>query len=344
MCFIPAIPGITAAEEEVSFVRLSALPFQARRRYSLEHNDTAVKNKKNFITAILCVCLFFSTVATLISCCFNANLINEQYYRDSIITPEYIAKIHKIAEENLEFIYLSYELDEGIFNHVFTDEELYDYSQWYCDFFFEKVYNPEIEMGRTEYPPENFAPHIRAYYDEKGYEYTDSAVNSLAKDCARAVRQAINALKQESVLNPMSALFNSKFSILFAQPTTMYLLFAIDALLILLCIVTGYSPIRKKLYFSACSIFCGTMLLAVPVATLKVFDLPSRLALAESSFKAFFEGLLYTITNALYSVLSIAAVVAIVITVIAIILSSTLALKKKSEQEEQTQQQESAEI
>ncbi len=281
-----------------------------------------------FITVFLSICLFLSTIATLLSCCFNAYLIDEQYYRDSIITPEYVAKIHEMAEINLDYIYLIYELDEDIFDNVFTDEELYDYSQWYCDFFFEKIYNPEIEMGRTEYPPENFAPHIRAYYDEKGLEYTDDAVNSLAKDCARAVRQAINALRQKSVLEPMTALFTSKLSLVFASPTVMYMLFAIDALLVVLCFITGYKPLRSKFYFSSCGIFCGTMLLFIPTAILRFFDLPSKLALAESSFKAFFEGLLYTITNALYSVLSVAAIIAAVIMLAAVIASSTLALKK----------------
>lgn len=294
----------------------------------LINNETS-KPKKSFITVLLSICLFFSTVATLISCCFNGNLINEQYYRDSIITPEYIAKIRKMAEANLDFIYLSYELDDGIFHHVLTDEELYEYSQWYCDFFFEKVYNPEIEMGRTEYPLENFVPHIKAYYDEKGYEYTDEAIQSLAKDCARAVRQAINALRQQSVLEPATVLFTSKFSRIFASQTVMYTLFAIDLILFLLCIVTGYSPLRKKIYFACCGIFCGTMLLFVPSAIIKFFDLSSKLSLSESSFKAFFEGLLHTFTNALFSVLSVAAIIASVIMLAAIIASSTLALKTK---------------
>lgn len=290
--------------------------------------------------AVLCVTLCFSVIFSFFSG-ISSLFLDENRYVEQVVNESYIASIEEILLDRLEADSLYYDIPfEYIINSVKTDQlktlsEKYVYDLVValksggefpyitCD---RSIMRAEIDRYLTD------NPDIGMYYEEE-------TIIELTEGFSATVDNTLNSFFDKSIVTNTARKLYSNNKLHFIS-NSFYWIIAIGGVSAVLILIIGFKNIRAAFYKVSASVWCGSVLLFIPVKILHSEDIISGLILEKGPFKTLIEGIYRILMDYSVKWSAIYLIISSVLLLASIILLIFIKEKKATEEANQTESNE----
>ncbi len=277
---------------------------------------------------ILCILIFLATVAAGLSYLCGI-FTDENLYAQRVVNEKYVDQLETILIDRLESDSLYYDVPIEYIKGGVNREELTALSKEYVTALVRSFKNGTT-LPKAAYDSKFFEDQIRKYladYPEIGQFYEEETVLEIADEFTLTVDNTLNTFINIGLIEKMArTAYSNKYVTLLSN--SIYLIIGMGLICAGLFILLCRKPLLWCAYRIFGSVWCGSVVIAIPAYLIYKNDFLSKLILEEGPFKTLLGGIYSLIMDSWISFATILFAVASVLLFAFIIV---LSIKKNKE-------------
>lgn len=279
----------------------------------MQNKFNCLLNFKKILTAFIGTLVVIAFVITVLSGILHFRLLNEHFYMEHIVDDEYLDSVKGYAAEDIKQEAVFYGIDAQSLINCIDDDKIKELSIQYIEGLY-LFFDGTAELPEVYYPDEDFFTVINEHYTALG-DINEEEDRKIARVMAGRVENNINSMSNLSIV---TSIFKSSLAGIVRNFTkSFWLIFGVSIALLFF-----YGYLVRTSILDWIRKILGILMLScvftfVPILSVKVFDLPSKLIIMDSPLKTLIDSLVYkTVDDTFWLLLIFSIAVFIAFTVI----------------------------
>lgn len=270
---------------------------------------------RKLLSVLIIIIFILSAILSAASAFLRFTVLNDSFYIKTVTSDKYITELRQLIDNALEIDCKVYTYPYDELRSAINNDAIKMCSEQYVKNLLSALKNGNSEVEEITFPTESISKSVDEYSKTLGSDSMFASADTralLTEKIVERIDSIINSMNMQKVTSAASsAMYSNK---IFQTVSDMFFLFTAVAVVsavsgVIFC--TG--RFHTRLYTMASALWFSSTICFAPVMLIKIYNLPSRIALTVSSLKLF-------VTSIVSGIISEAFTVSLIIFVISTLL------------------------